>query len=82
MRRVLVAWLGKTDLRAPDESESVGLGPIAQALDSRQFDEAFLLSDYADKLVQPYLKWLKGRTKTRVEVLPHKLSGPTNFGEI
>lgn len=82
MRKVLVAWLGKTDLRAPTESEAVGQGPIAQALISRDFDEAFLLSDYDDKLVQPYLRWLKGHTKTRIEVLPHKLSGPTNFGEI
>lgn len=82
MRNVLVAWLGKTNLRAPTESESVGQGPIAQALASRDFDEAFLLSDYDDKLVHPYLKWLRGRTKTRVEVLPHKLSGPTNFGEV
>ena len=82
MRTVLVAWLGKTDLRAPTESESVGPGPIAQALASRDFHEAFLLSDYDDTLVQPYLKWLRGRTRSRIEVLPHKLSGPTNFGEI
>ncbi|HEY6727415.1 MAG TPA: sigma-54 dependent transcriptional regulator [Polyangiaceae bacterium] len=82
MRSVLVAWLGKNDLRAPVESDSVGQGPIAQALSSRDFAEAFLLSDYEDKLVRPYLKWLKARTMTRVEVLPHKLSGPTNFGEI
>ncbi|MFM2416649.1 MAG: hypothetical protein RL385_1372 [Pseudomonadota bacterium] len=82
MRNVLVAWVGKTDLRAPAESESVGQGPIAQALIHRDFDEAFLLSDYDDKLVQPYLKWLRGHTKTSVEVLPSKLSGPTNFGEI
>jgi DNA-binding NtrC family response regulator len=82
MPNVLVAWIGMTDLRAPNESESVGQGPIAQALASREFDEAFLLADYDDGLVRPYLKWLKGRTKSRIEVLPHKLSGPTNFGEI
>jgi hypothetical protein len=82
VRNVLVAWIGKTDLRAPTR-ERVG-GPGADRAGARQphFEEAFLLSDYDDKLVQPYLKWLKGRTKTRVEVLPHKLSGPTNFGEI
>jgi transcriptional regulator with PAS, ATPase and Fis domain len=51
-------------------------------LSAATFEEAFLLSDYGDKEVQPYLKWLKALTKTRVEVLPHKLSGPTNFGEI
>ncbi len=77
-----MAWIGKTDLRAPTESELVGLGPIAQALEGRPFDEAFLLSDYDDKLVQPYVKWLRGRSSARIEVLPEKLSGPTQFGEI
>lgn len=82
MRKVLVAWIGKTDLRAPTESEAVGIGPIAQALTGRSFDEAFLLSDYEDKVVQPYVKWLTGRCSTRIEVVPEKLSGPTQFGEI
>lgn len=82
VRKVLVAWVGRTDLRAPAESDAVGQGPIAQALTTRSFDEVFLLSDYDDKLVAPYLKWLKGRTQARVEVLPEKLSGPTHFGEI
>ena len=79
---VLVAWIGKTDLRAPAEGEIVGLGPIAQALDGRPFDEAFLLSDYDDKLVLPYLRWLRGRSSVRIEMLAEKLSGPTQFGEI
>lgn len=77
-----MAWLGRTDLRAPTEAELVGLGPIAQALEGRSFDEAFLLSDYADRLVQPYLKWLRGRSAARIEVLSEELSGPTQFGEI
>ena len=32
MRKVLVSWIGHTDLRAPEESEAVGVGPVAQAL--------------------------------------------------
>ncbi len=43
MRRVLLSWIGQTDLRAPIEQAVVGLGPIAQALEARAFDEAFLL---------------------------------------
>jgi DNA-binding NtrC family response regulator len=82
MSTVLVAWIGMTDLRAPLESAEVGLGPIAQAIDARTFDEALLLSDFPVSRVQPYLKWLSARTKTRVRVVPEKLSGPTNFGEI
>jgi DNA-binding NtrC family response regulator len=82
MRRVLVTWVGRTDLRAPTESDSVGLGPIAQALDTLAFDEVVLLSDYAEAQVKPYLKWLSGRSKARIDLLAEKLSGPTNFGEI
>lgn len=82
VRKILVAWIGKTDLRAPAEGEVVGLGPIAQAIEARIFDSVSLLSDYDDKLVRPYLKWLRGRSSVRIEVLPEKLSGPTQFGEI
>ena len=82
MRKVLVAWIGKTDLRAPAESDLVGIGPIAQALDARPFDAAFLLSDYDERTVAPYAKWLRGRTVARIEILQEKLTGPTQFGEI
>ncbi|MBI1945017.1 MAG: sigma-54-dependent Fis family transcriptional regulator [Deltaproteobacteria bacterium] len=82
MRKVLLAWVGRTDLRAPTEGDQVGVGPIAQALDARAFDEAYLLSDYDAKMSGPYAKWLRARTKTRIEILEEKLSGPTQFGEI
>src|SRR6185295_11388941 len=81
-RRALLSWIGRTDLRAPTEGDSVGLGPIAQALQAREFDEAFLLTDYPEAEVKPYAKWLSSRTKTRVELLFERLSGPMNFGEI
>jgi DNA-binding NtrC family response regulator len=82
VRKVLVAWLGKTDLRAPTESDQIGIGPVAQALEARPFDEAFLLSDYDDRVVAPYSKWLRARTRVRLEVIHEKLTGPTQFGEI
>jgi transcriptional regulator with PAS, ATPase and Fis domain len=74
--------VGKTDLKAPAESEAVGIGPIAQALDARPFDSVTLLSDYSEKVVSPYVKWLGARATARVEVAHEKLSGPTQFGEI
>ncbi|MEZ5963085.1 MAG: sigma 54-interacting transcriptional regulator [Planctomycetota bacterium] len=82
MRKILVAWIGRTDLRAPAESEVVGLGPIAQAVEARPFDELWLLADYPKSEVEAYVKWLRGRSDTRVEVLAESLSGPTEFGEI
>jgi transcriptional regulator with PAS, ATPase and Fis domain len=82
VRKILVAWVGRTDLRAPAETETVGLGPIAQALDARPFDELWLLADYPKDDVAAYVKWLRSRSSTRIEVLPEKLTGPTEFGEI
>lgn len=82
VHRILIAWIGKTDLRAPLEGDLVGQGPIAQALEAREFEEAFLLADYDEALIAPYVKWLRGHVKARLSVLPEKLSGPTNFGEI
>jgi DNA-binding NtrC family response regulator len=82
MMRLIVSWIGRTDLRAPAEHEEVGLGPIAQALAAREFDEAVLLNNFPDKEVHPYLKWLSARTTTKVTLIPATLSGPTQFGEI
>jgi DNA-binding NtrC family response regulator len=82
VRKVLVSWVGKTDLRAPTESDQVGVGPIAQALGARTFDEAFLLSDCDAQDVASYVKWLLERTSTRIEVIEERLTGPTQFGEI
>lgn len=82
MRKVLVSWVGKTDLRAPAETATVGLGPIAQALDARTFDGVVLVSDYPEAEVKSFLGWLKQRTSTSIDTVLVKLSGPTNFGEI
>jgi len=82
VRKVLVAWLGNTDLRAPTEGAAVGLGPIAQAVAARTFDEAMLLSNFEDRLVGPYVKWLRDRTTTKIEMVRERLTGPTDFGEI
>ena len=82
MRKVLVAWVGNTDLRAPTDASQIGIGPIGQALEARSFDELVLLSDYEERVVSPYIEWLKGRSTARIEVLFERLSGPTQFGEI
>ena len=82
MRRVLVSWVGRTDLRAPTEAETVGVGPIAQALDARPFDEVVLVTDYGEKETTPFLRWLRGRTQAEIRIAFEPLSGPTAFGEI
>ncbi len=82
MKQILVSWVGNTDLRAPSETETVGLGPIAQALDARSFGDVVLISDYPEKEVRSFLDWLRRRSTTNISTMFVKLSGPTDFGEI
>jgi transcriptional regulator with PAS, ATPase and Fis domain len=74
--------VGLTDLKAPTEAETVGVGPIAQALEARTFDEAVVLSDASEKTITPYLSWLRARSKTPIDLFPAKLTGPTEYAEI
>src|SRR5262245_53445890 len=82
MKHVLIAWVGRTDLRAPTEEAIVGLGPIGQAIQDRQFDLIILLSNYDKVEVVPYLKWLQGRTPAKIQSKYVSLSSPTEYSEI
>lgn len=82
MKKVLICWVGFTDLRAAEESQEVGLGPIAQAVDARDFDEVVLISDQPQHVTKAYVDWLRSRNSIQIILHYEKLSGPTNFGEI
>jgi DNA-binding NtrC family response regulator len=82
MPNLLLAWIGNTDLRAAQGDEQAGIGPIAQALKSRLYDEVFLLSNYPNKQVEPFVKWLGQQSKTKLSVRHVSLDRPTNFGKI
>ena len=82
MKRILICWIGNTDLDAAIEDKDVGAGPIAQALEARAFDEVCLITNYPKARVVPYLDWLQNRTETPQRLFCEKLSGPTQFGEI
>jgi DNA-binding NtrC family response regulator len=82
MKRLLVCWLGFTDLRAAQKTPEVGLGPIAQAIHARPFEEAVIISDHTREATEAYVKWLKSQKMTPVVVHYEKLSGPTNFRDI
>ncbi len=80
--KVLIAWVGSTDLRAPTEEGTVGLGPVAQAVIARNPDEVVLLSNFPKESVEMYVQWLADRVPIRIRVEGRDLSGPTEFGEI
>lgn len=77
-----MAWVGRADLRAASESDQVGLGPIAQALDALDFSHVYLLNNYPDDELTPYISWLKSRTQASISLHTVILTSPTNFGEI
>lgn len=82
MGKSLVTWIGKTDLRAVDEAEEIGLGPIAQAVLARFFSDIHLISDYPEEQTSVFSKWLEGQTESPISVYQRKLSSPTDYGEI
>ena len=79
---ILVSWLGRTDLDAVTKSEEVGLGPVAQALQTGRFARLELICDFPPAEAVPYLAWLQGVVPT--PVTPHyvTLANPTDFGGI
>ena len=82
MKKVLVCWVGNTDLRAPAGEKKVGLGPIGQAAADTDYDEIAILSNYPEEIAAAYLSWLRPRTRGKIFVYNEQLSGPTRFGEI
>lgn len=82
MSKILVSWIGMTDLKASRGIESVGIGPIAQAVTNRLFDKVVLISNYSEAENNSYINWLK--TKTNVEIGHHheELTDPTNYEQI
>jgi DNA-binding NtrC family response regulator len=79
---LLFCWIGMTDLKAASGNTEVGLGPIAQAITNRSYDEAFLLNNWDEASAHDYGKWLRQKTSSQIIIRQVRLSGPTNFGEI
>ena len=83
MRKILVSWIGHTDLRAPEDPEADGVGPVAQALGVCSYDDAFLLTDHEEEIVSRYVPWLDAHASgCAIHLLHERLTGPTDFGEI
>ncbi len=82
MKKVLLCWVGTTDLRA-SQGDDVGEGPIAQVVEELGFDEVFLITNYlSDDRVTTYVEWAKKRSSTPYRLYEEELSSPTHFGEI
>lgn len=82
MTRILLAWIGKTDLRAASGEPLAGDGPIAQALSKLNFDHIVLLNDYSPREAKDFERWLAKKTGATIVVRQEHLSSPTNHADI
>ncbi len=82
MKAILFSWVGFTDLKASRGEQNVGLGPIAQAVTKRSFQEIILISDVPDSDCTEYIKWLTTLTEAQIQAKKVSLSSPMHFGEI
>jgi transcriptional regulator with PAS, ATPase and Fis domain len=80
--KILVGWIGRTDLKAGNGEVSVGDGPICQAAQNYAYSSIHLLSDFALGDAKSFVKWLATRTNAKIQLHLVKLSSPINFGEI
>ena len=71
-----------TDLKAASGNTDVGMGPIAQAITNRCYDEAVLLNNWEESAAQDYCAWLRRQTSSPIIIRQVRLSNPTHFGEI
>ena len=82
VERTLVAWIGRTDLKAASGDPDSGLGPIAQAVVAGQYQSIELLSNFAAQDGEIFREWLGRQTDAGIQIRPVKLSSPIDFGEI
>lgn len=80
--KILVAWIGRTDLKAGRGDAAVGPGPICQAAQVFSYSSIHLLSDFDAGEAKSFMKWLEGKVSAKIQLHLVKLSSPTNFGEI
>ncbi len=78
----LIAWIGRTDLKAAAGDPDAGIGPIAQGVQAGSYDTIYLLSDFPAAESKSYIKWLASRTDAAIHLHTVKLTSPINFGEI
>ncbi|MGD7034102.1 sigma-54 interaction domain-containing protein [Methylotuvimicrobium buryatense] len=86
-KKILVSWLGITDLKAAKlqdskPTESIGHGPVLGALKTLRFDELHLLFDQELVTAEAYSQWLNTKHSIKTVLVKTKLRSPIDFGDI
>lgn len=82
MKKILVCWVGRTDLNGAKGAGDSGVGPIAQVVDERSYDEIVLLNNYPKHEGDEYREWVVSRSSCPVSIHHAELTSPTDFEQI
>lgn len=66
--RVLLSWIGNSDLRAVENMDENNVGPIARTVAdrNRNYTHIYLLNDHAEEEGRLYQGWLENRCQARI----------------
>ena len=83
MPKILLAWLGGTDINCGKKDDPADPGPTARVLGEREFDALVLLGDsgsaYSTEDILGYVDWLKTRDVPPVHLRDEILDNPTDY---
>jgi len=82
MSKVILAWIGNTDILASQGQLEGALGPTAAAVLQCSYKDVFLLSDHSNEASRKYRTWLANTSGAKVTVKQVKLSDPMDFNTI
>ena len=84
MAKILLTWLGVTDIKSSRQETEGHLGPIAGAVTKREYTNVYILSCHSKKDDSSYKKWLKSVTSVNVAIenIKIKIKHPMDFGSI
>lgn len=82
--RILVSWIGTTDLNAADRGEDGELGPVARAIAAGGYDAIWLLATQPEDRLSKFETWLSEQRndKASLRIRRVQLRNPANFEEI
>ena len=81
--KLLLAWMGKTDVRAASNDDPNDIGPVARALAALPAGELWLLDDMDNAETAGYEAWLRGRfVAWPIRRIPVALRGATQLDSI
>ncbi len=80
--KILISWIGRTDLNCAQGNDPQNLGPIAMALTAEQYDFMYFLYNYPNEDIACFKTWIKQFTSSKIIYNSVNLSSPTNHKEI